>query len=79
VGHRVLPGGGTHGLADLPGDQALERAGLDTDGLGTEDGEDVEARANSRSPVRIAMLLVQRLFALGAPRRTTASSMTSSW
>jgi hypothetical protein len=38
-----------------------------------------DARANSRSPVRIATLLVHRLFALGAPRRTAASSMTSSW
>ena len=38
-----------------------------------------EARANRKSPVRIATVLSQREFALGAPRRTVASSITSSW
>jgi hypothetical protein len=38
-----------------------------------------EARANRKSPVRIATVFVYRELALGAPRRTSASSMTSSW
>jgi hypothetical protein len=38
-----------------------------------------DARANRKSPVRIATVFVQRAFALGVPRRAAASSMTSSW
>ena len=38
-----------------------------------------EARANRKSPVRIAIELFQRALADMAPRRSTASSMTSSW
>ena len=38
-----------------------------------------DARANSRSPVRIATELPHTVCALGTPRRTCASSMTSSW
>jgi hypothetical protein len=38
-----------------------------------------EARAKRKSPVRIATVLLQRELALGAPRRSDASSMTSSW
>ncbi len=34
---------------------------------------------NSRSPARIATLLPHTACALGTPRRTSASSMTSSW
>ena len=78
VGDRVLARLSADGLPDLPGDQPLERLRLDPDGLRAEVGEEVRRRANSRSPVRIATLLVQRLLALGAPRRTAASSMTSS-
>ena len=37
------------------------------------------ARANSRSPVRIATELPQTVCALGTPRRICASSITSSW
>ena len=37
------------------------------------------ARAKSRSPVRIATLLPYVTWAAGTPRRTGASSMTSSW
>ena len=37
------------------------------------------ARANSRSPVRIATELPHTVCALGTPRRICASSMTSSW
>ena len=37
------------------------------------------ARANSRSPVRIATELPQTVCAVGTPRRICASSMTSSW
>ena len=37
------------------------------------------ARANSRSPVRIATELPHTVCALGTPRRRSASSMTSSW
>ena len=38
-----------------------------------------EARANRKSPVRIATVLSQRALALAAPRRSAASSITSSW
>ena len=38
-----------------------------------------EARAKRKSPVRIATVLSQRAFADGAPRRSGASSITSSW
>ena len=38
-----------------------------------------EARANRKSPVRMATVLSQRAFAEAAPRRSGASSMTSSW
>ena len=38
-----------------------------------------EARANRKSPVRIATEFVHRAFAATAPRRTVASSITSSW
>ena len=37
------------------------------------------ARAKRKSPTRIAMELPQRALALCAPRRTGASSITSSW
>jgi hypothetical protein len=37
------------------------------------------ARANNRSPVRIATELPHTVCALGTPRRIWASSMTSSW
>ncbi len=37
-----------------------------------------DARANRKSPVRMAIVLVQREFALWAPRRIDASSITSS-
>ena len=37
------------------------------------------ARANSRSPVRMATELPQTFCALGTPRRICASSITSSW
>ena len=39
----------------------------------------VAAQANRKSPTRIAIELPQRELALGAPRRTSASSITSSW
>ena len=38
-----------------------------------------EARANRKSPVRIAIELSHRALALCAPRRRSASSITSSW
>ena len=38
-----------------------------------------DARENRKSPVRIATVLFQRAFADSCPRRTGASSMTSSW
>ena len=38
-----------------------------------------EARAKRKSPVRMATVLPHRAFAEASPRRTTASSMTSSW
>ena len=37
------------------------------------------ARANRKSPVRMAIVLSQRELAEGAPRRSGASSITSSW
>ncbi len=38
-----------------------------------------EARAKRKSPVSTATELPQRAFALATPRRTSASSITSSW
>jgi len=38
-----------------------------------------DARAKSRSPVRIATELPHTFWALATPRRMFASSMTSSW
>ncbi len=38
-----------------------------------------EARATRTSPVRMAAELPHTVWALGAPRRSGASSMTSSW
>ncbi len=38
-----------------------------------------EARANRKSPVRMATVLLHRVLAAVAPRRTVASSITSSW
>jgi hypothetical protein len=38
-----------------------------------------DARANRKSPVRMAIMLLHREFALSWPRRTVASSITSSW
>ena len=46
---------------------------------GPSSDSSVEARANRKSPDRMASELSQRWFAEATPRRSAASSMTSSW
>ena len=79
VRDRVLAVLRTDRLADLAGAQSLERPRLDPHRLRTEVRQQVGGRANRKSPVRIATVLSQRAFAEAAPRRSRASSITSSW
>ena len=74
------PSAGPDGLADLAGAPAARRSAPGSarpPGRGRRAISD--ARANRKSPVRIATVLSQRALADGAPRRSGASSITSSW
>ena len=74
------PSPGPDRLADLAGDQPLERLRPGS-ARPRARGRPVCSRpaANRKSPVRIATVLSQRALADAAPRRTAASSITSSW
>ena len=65
-------------LGDLAVHELGERLRLDAYGVRAQAGGQLRGRER-KSPTRMASELPQRALALGVPRRTSASSMTSSW
>lgn len=77
--HRVVTGVGAHGLADLAGDQAGERAGLDADRLVAEVGDDLGRLGEEEVAGEDRDGVVPAGVRAGGAAVRAASSMTSSW